>query len=225
MAKETVSADSSVVMLRSLDRLRLAGTLVVPGGTTDRADVIMRGVTREEGGFFTRLAAGLDESGVASLRFDLRGQGASEGRQEELTLAAMLNDIRVALAYVRKATGAERASLLGASFSGGACGYYAAKRPPRSTAWSCSPASHRVGRDRGADADRPWHQGHLRARRVLPPGCLAADGRAQAGGGRRRAARLRRSRRSAVSEPAEPGVAGIVIREVAAWITADRPAA
>jgi uncharacterized protein len=51
------------------------------------------GVTREEGGFFTRLASGLGEAGVASLRFDLRGHGESEGRQEELTLAAILNDI------------------------------------------------------------------------------------------------------------------------------------
>ncbi|MFD6224362.1 hypothetical protein [Nocardia asteroides] len=37
-------------------------------------------------GFFTRLAAGLANAGVASLRFDLRGHGGSEGRQEELTL-------------------------------------------------------------------------------------------------------------------------------------------
>jgi len=87
------------------------------------------GVTRDEGGFFTRLAAGLGEDGVASLRFDLRGHGESEGRQEELTLTVILNDIRVALAYVRKATSASRISLLGASFAGGVCAYYAAKRP------------------------------------------------------------------------------------------------
>jgi alpha-beta hydrolase superfamily lysophospholipase len=61
------------------------------------------GVTREEGGFFTRLAVGLGEAGVASLRFDLRGHGESEGRQEELTLATILNDIGAALAHVRDA--------------------------------------------------------------------------------------------------------------------------
>ncbi|MEU1341276.1 hypothetical protein [Streptomyces sp. NPDC005827] len=33
------------------------------------------------------MASALGEAGVASLRFDLRGHGDSEGRQEELTLS------------------------------------------------------------------------------------------------------------------------------------------
>jgi uncharacterized protein len=125
-----VSAQSSAVTLRTLDGLHLAGTLVTPGGQPERAVVLVHGggVTREEGGFFTRLAGGLGEAGVASLRFDLRGHGESEGRQEELTLATILNDIRVALSQLRDETGVVRLSLLGASFSGGVCAYYAAKR-------------------------------------------------------------------------------------------------
>lgn len=119
----------SVIRFRALDGLHLAGTFASPDATPDRAVVLVHGggVTREEGGFFTRLAAGLGEAGVASLRFDLRGHGDSEGRQEDLTLAAILNDIRVALAWLQ-AAGIERLSLLGASFSGGACAYYAARR-------------------------------------------------------------------------------------------------
>ncbi|WP_234531675.1 alpha/beta hydrolase [Streptomyces shenzhenensis] len=119
------------VTVRTLDGLHLAGTLVEPGQPTSRAIVLVHGggVTREEGGFFTRLAAGLAEASVASLRFDLRGHGQSEGRQEDLTLSAILNDIRVVLAYVREATGAEDVTLLGASFGGGICAYYAAQRP------------------------------------------------------------------------------------------------
>jgi uncharacterized protein len=123
--------DSTVVKVRTLDGLHLAGTFVVPSSKAERAIVLVHGggVTRDEGSFFTRLAAGLGDAGVASLRFDLRGHGESEGTQEELTLAAILNDIRVALVYVRDATGLERVSLCGASFGGGICGYYAAKRP------------------------------------------------------------------------------------------------
>lgn len=126
---------STAVSVRTLDGLHLAGTLVTPELPTDRAVVLVHGggVTREEGGFFTRLAAGLGEAGVASLRFDLRGHGESQGRQEELTLAAILNDIRVCLSFVREATSAQAVSLLGASFTGGACAYYAAKRPEEVT--------------------------------------------------------------------------------------------
>ncbi|MGH3625599.1 MAG: alpha/beta hydrolase [Sciscionella sp.] len=86
------------------------------------------GVTREEGGFFTRLAAGLAEVGVANLRYDLRGHGESDGPMEQATLAAHLNDIRVAIAQVRQLAGVAAVSLLGASFGGGLCVYYAAKR-------------------------------------------------------------------------------------------------
>jgi hypothetical protein len=118
------------VTIRTLDGMHLAGTLVSPDSSPEQAIVLVHGggVTREEGGFFTRLADGLAEAGVATLRFDLRGHGESEGRQEDVTLAAILNDIRVALASAQETTGASVVSLLGASFGGGVCGYYAAKR-------------------------------------------------------------------------------------------------
>ncbi|MFD4530379.1 alpha/beta hydrolase [Streptomyces sp. NPDC058470] len=124
-----MAADS--VTVRTLDGLHLAGTLVRPQQPTAQAVLLVHGggVTREEGGFFTRLADGLAEAGIASLRFDLRGHGDSEGRQEELTLSTILNDIRATLAYLREATAAEKVTLLGASFGGGICAYYAAKRP------------------------------------------------------------------------------------------------
>ncbi|MEW2115592.1 alpha/beta fold hydrolase [Streptomyces sp. NPDC005474] len=122
---------SDIVTLRTLDGLHLAGTFVSPDTPASGAVVLVHGggVTREEGGFFTRLTSGLADAGVASLRFDLRGHGESDGRQEELTLASILNDIRVAIAYVREATNAQEITLLGASFGGGICAYYAAKRP------------------------------------------------------------------------------------------------
>lgn len=122
---------STDTTIRTLDGLQIQGTLITPDAAAEQAIVLVHGggVTREEGGFFTRLAAGLGEAGVASLRFDLRGHGQSQGRQEDLTLSAVLNDIRVALRHVQEATGARAVSLLGASFGGGICAYYAAKRP------------------------------------------------------------------------------------------------
>jgi pimeloyl-ACP methyl ester carboxylesterase len=113
------------------DGLNLVGTLVQPEGRSHHAAVFVHGggVTRHEAGFFTRLAAGLAEGGVASLRFDLPGHGESEGRQEELSLAGVLNSIRAAFAHLRQHTSAESASLVAASFSGGLAAYYAARRP------------------------------------------------------------------------------------------------
>jgi alpha-beta hydrolase superfamily lysophospholipase len=122
---------STETSFRTFDGLLLAGTLVEPGKPTDRVVVLVHGggVAREEGGFFTRLATGLGEAGVACLRLDLRGHVQSEGKQEELTLSTILNDIRVATAHVRAEAVADSVSLLGASFGGGICAYYAAKRP------------------------------------------------------------------------------------------------
>lgn len=119
------------VTFRTFDGLHLAGTLASPDEPTDKAVVFVHGggVTRDEGGFFTRLAAGLADAGVASLRYDLRGHGESEGRQEDSPLTAHLNDIRVALDEVRELTAAWEVSLLAASFGGGMAAYYAAKRP------------------------------------------------------------------------------------------------
>ncbi|MGH3734790.1 MAG: alpha/beta hydrolase [Micromonosporaceae bacterium] len=127
---------STAATLRTLDGEHLAGTLVTPaGGQAERAVVLVHGggVTREEGGFFTRLAEGLGTAGVASLRYDLRGHGESDGIPQEITLTVHLNDIHVALEHVRQQTGAETVGLLGASFGGGLAAYYAAKRPEELT--------------------------------------------------------------------------------------------
>jgi pimeloyl-ACP methyl ester carboxylesterase len=122
---------STDITIRALDGLQLVGTLVTPDGPTQRAVVMVHGggVTRDEGGFFTRLAAGLADTDVAALRYDQRGHGESEGSQRDRTLAEHLNDIRVAINQTRHATGLTAVSLLGTSFGGGLAAYYAAKRP------------------------------------------------------------------------------------------------
>lgn len=120
------------VDFRALDglHLRLAGTVTVPKERA--ASVVLlhgNGTDREELGLFTRLAVALGSAGIPSIRFDVRGRGASEGCQEDRTLSAHLNDVHAALAQVRSITGTVSAGLVATSFSGGVAGWYAAHRP------------------------------------------------------------------------------------------------
>jgi pimeloyl-ACP methyl ester carboxylesterase len=126
-----MSLRTTSTTVRTLDGLLLGGTFDSPDGAARHAALLVHGagVTREEGGFFSRAAAGLAEAGIASLRFDLPGHGESEGRQEDLTLSAVLNVIRSGLDHLRSLVDVPSASLIAASFSGGTAAYYAAKRP------------------------------------------------------------------------------------------------
>jgi pimeloyl-ACP methyl ester carboxylesterase len=117
---------------RSLDGTELFGTITSTGTKPTGLSVLVHGsgVTREEGGFFTRLADGLAAVGIASLRFDLRAHGVSGGREVDLTIAAVANDIRAACDHVRAVTGwSEAVDVISASFSGGATAMYAGRRP------------------------------------------------------------------------------------------------
>ncbi|GAA3394413.1 alpha/beta hydrolase [Cryptosporangium minutisporangium] len=120
------------VTFRSHDGTRLIGTLAVPPHPPTRSAVLVHGggVSRDEGGFYVRLAEALTAAGIASLRFDLRGHGESGGRQEELTLAAVANDVRAALDEVSRL--AAPPTLIGTSFSGGICALVAASCTLRS---------------------------------------------------------------------------------------------
>lgn len=131
MASETAISETS---FRSLDGLLLAGTLVRAMPSTSGGAVLVHGggVTREEGGFFARVSDGLADARMSSLRFDLRGHGKSEGRQKDLTLSGVLNDIRAAVDHLSDLVGAGTSiSLLGTSFGGGICGLFAARYPER----------------------------------------------------------------------------------------------
>lgn len=123
--------DESRVEFKSLDGLRLFGDVVVPDEPASLGVLLVhgRGVTRHESGFFDRIAEGLAAAGIASLRFDLRGHGESEGTQEDVTLAGLLNDMRAGFEVLSAQTGVTTTSLVGQSFARGICAYYAAKRP------------------------------------------------------------------------------------------------
>lgn len=118
---------------RTFDGLQLRGTLALPEEPGHTAVVFVHGggVTRDEGGFFTRIAVGLADAGTSSLRFDLRGHGESDGRQEDLTLASILNDIEAAMSHVQGETSAGQIYLLAASFAGGIASYFAVEHPER----------------------------------------------------------------------------------------------
>jgi len=105
--------------------------MVTAARKTANATVLVHGggVTRHEGGFYTRLASGLAEAGIPSLRFDIRGHGESEGRQEDLTISGILNDIRSAVEHIRSETGSQKVNLIGASFGGGISAYYTSRYP------------------------------------------------------------------------------------------------
>lgn len=153
-----------VVRFRTFDGLELVGDLVVPDRKPQIGVVQIHGggVTRHEAGFFDRMAAGLASAGVAAMRFDLRGHGESEGRQEDLTISGVLNDIRSSLGYLRKAADVERTALVGQSFGGGICAYYAAKRPEdvERLVMLCP----RIDYKKRTIDDRPyWNDDHLQA--------------------------------------------------------------
>jgi uncharacterized protein len=129
-----VQADSFATTetgFRSLDGIRLRGTLVVPSVASANPAVLVHGggVTRHEGGFFARLASALAEAGVASLRFDFRGHGESEGRQEDLTISGVVNDIRSAVEHLRAEVTSTQVNVIGTSFGGGIAAYYAYRYP------------------------------------------------------------------------------------------------
>jgi pimeloyl-ACP methyl ester carboxylesterase len=121
---------STNTLVRSLDGIELSATVLTPARVTGGVVLVHGGgVTREEGGFFTRLADGLATAGVASLRFDLRGHGASGGRQEDLTLGGVGNDVRATAEHLAATLGLPGVGVIGASFSGGVCAMLAARRP------------------------------------------------------------------------------------------------
>jgi len=120
------------VVVRALDGLRLAATVVAPGPEPRHAVLMLHGAgaTREQDGFYTRLATELAERGVASLRLDLPGHGDSEGTQEELSLSGLLNVIGSGMAYLRYTVDSTPVSLIATGLTGGVAAGYAARKAP-----------------------------------------------------------------------------------------------
>src|SRR6266699_1957605 len=108
------------VIYPSADGLRLKADLFVPDDPIHLV-VMIHGITtdRKEGGLYTKIAEMLYAERVATFTFDFRGHGESGGTQKELTLAGVLNDLLSSIRVAREETGANKFSLIGASFGGG----------------------------------------------------------------------------------------------------------
>ncbi len=113
----------------------ISATLTMPGGEGPFPAVLMLhglGSTRNEvGNLFADAAQALADRGIASLRFDYRGFGRSDGDTGDFTLDRQNEDSLIALAALIKAEGVDpaRIGVLGFSFGGGAAIELAAAEP------------------------------------------------------------------------------------------------
>jgi alpha-beta hydrolase superfamily lysophospholipase len=97
---------------------------------SEKAVVLAHGitVTKEEDGMFTDLAKLLSENGFGVVRFDFRGHGESEGKQEDMTIAGELSDMDAIVGEAQK-KGYKKIGLVGASFGGGISTLFTSRNP------------------------------------------------------------------------------------------------
>ncbi len=120
----------SLISFKSIDGLVLKGTLRIPKDPPKFAILFVHGITvdREEDGFYTQFVKNMDSISAISFRFDLRGHGASQGKYEEITLAAVINDIDSAVNEFQKHIQSHiPLIIIAASFSGGLASNWAFK--------------------------------------------------------------------------------------------------
>lgn len=116
-------------------RRGMVGTLSLPEGEGPFPAVLMMhglGSSRSEiGNIFVDGAEALAENGIASLRFDFRGFGKSDGDTGAFTLDRQNEDAAIALEALMATPGVDpaRIGVLGFSFGGGAAIELAAARP------------------------------------------------------------------------------------------------
>lgn len=124
---------SEKVIMNSKDGLKLVGMWTIPSGVPRECVLLIHGITtdKDEGGFYVNLASKLGQENIASLRFDWRGHGESEGKYEEVTLLGIANDIENALDTISARYKGIRIHIVAASFSGGVAVYYLAHNPGR----------------------------------------------------------------------------------------------
>ena len=86
----------------------------------------------DETGLYSGIAGDLAAAGCASLRFDMRGHGASGGRMEDVTMSSTINDIDAAYSHLAAADPSTAPIfVVAASFAAGLSTWWAADHCPR----------------------------------------------------------------------------------------------
>lgn len=115
----TVSAQSRNVQIDG-DHGKLAAVLQTPDGLSNFPMVIIcHGFTaQKEQPLLKYLADYLETAGIASIRFDFNGHGASEGRFQDMTVLNEIEDAKKVFEYVRDMRGVTSVSIAGHSQGG-----------------------------------------------------------------------------------------------------------
>lgn len=115
----TVSAQSRNVEIDG-DHGKLAAVIQTPDGLSSFPMVIIcHGFTgKKEEPLLKNLADYLEAAGIASIRFDFNGHGASEGRFQDMTVLNEIEDAKHVYEYVRDMRGVTSVSIAGHSQGG-----------------------------------------------------------------------------------------------------------
>lgn len=114
-----VSAQSKNIQIDG-DHGKLAAVLQTPDGLSKFPMVIIcHGFTaKKEQPLLKYLADDLEAAGIASIRFDFNGHGASEGRFQDMTVLNEIEDAKHVYEYVRDMRGVTSVSIAGHSQGG-----------------------------------------------------------------------------------------------------------
>ena len=114
-----VSAQSRNIQIDG-DHGKLAAVLQTPDGLSQFPMVIIcHGFTaKKEQPLLKYLADDLEAAGIASIRFDFNGHGASEGRFQDMTVLNEIEDAKHVYEYVRDMRGVTSVSIAGHSQGG-----------------------------------------------------------------------------------------------------------
>lgn len=128
---ETSRMDEQRVEFMAKGGTRIRGILALPSAA--KASVVLaHGITVEknEDGFYSDLAAVLADDGLASLRFDFRGHGESDGDPEDMTIEGEIADLHAAVRFLAPAA-STRLPIVATSFGASVAVLFAARHPSR----------------------------------------------------------------------------------------------